>query len=204
MSIAASEASYEPASVSIGPVKIQTLEVVINSGATSGTVTASRLKDLYHILIPGIKSYTAAPTYSGNVATLAFTVPAETAASRTIDGVLYTAVANLGIAGNSITIAEVDGTGDTPAVTKGNETVFVVGQAITVHIDPTAVTGSARDDVKAAVIASSAASALVTPSTVTSGTTVAAVTAPTALQNGVSGGCRCTAICIGRGDGASS
>lgn len=193
-----SEAAFEPRSISTGPTKIQLVEVVINSGSTSGTVTATRLKELFHILIPGISSHTAAPTFATNVATLAFTVPAETKASRTIDGILYTAVADAGVAGNSYKIQIVDGTGDTPAVTKGTETVAVSGTTVVVHIDPTAVTGSARNDVKTAVLASAAASALLIPSTVTAGTTVAAVTAATPLQNGVSGGCRCSAICIGR------
>jgi hypothetical protein len=198
MSVTVTDMAFEPRSISQGPKKFQFVTVQALSGATSGTVTADRLNVIEHIVLPGIKSHTAAPTFSGNVATLAFTVPAETAASRTIDGVLYTAVANLGAGGNSVTIQIVDGTGDVPAVTKGNETVAVSGTAIVVHIDPTAVTGSARNDVKAAVIASAAASALVTPSTVTSGTTVAAVTAATALQNGVTGGYIGNAICIGR------
>lgn len=198
MAITTSEASYEPRSISLGPTKLQLVELTIATGQTSGTVTATRLKELYHIVIPGIKSQTSAPTYATNVATLAFTVPAETAASRTIDGVLYTAVAGLGAAGNNITLALVDGTGDTIPVTKGNETVFVTGNAVSVHIDPTAVIGSARDDVKAAVLASVAASALLIPSTVTAGTTVATVTTATALQGGINGGFRGTAICLGR------
>lgn len=195
------EAAYEPASIAVGHINVQFVEVVINSGATSGTLTASRLKDLKHVIIPGISSYTAAPTYSGNVATLAFTVPAETASSRTVDGITYTAVANKGVGGNNISIQEVDGTGDVPAVTNGNETVFVTGNAIVVHIDPTAVTGSTRTNVRIAINANAAASALVT-ATGTSAT-VASVTAKTNLQSGVSGGCRCTAMCIGRGGGAS-
>ncbi len=198
MAITTTDMVFEPRSISTGTRKFQFVNVVINGGQTSGTITADRLNTLSHIILPGIKSHTAAPTYSGNVATLAVTVPAETAASRTIDGILYTAVANAGAAGNSYKIQEVDGTGDTIPVTKGNETVFVIGTTVVVHIDPTAISGSARNDVKAAIIASAAASALVVPSTVTSGTTVAVVTAATPLQNGVSGGYRGNALCIGR------
>ncbi len=192
------DSASQPQSFSVGPVKFQLVDFVINSGATSGTVTADKLDKLFHILIPGEVYHSAAPTYADNVATLAFVVKAETAASRTIDGVLYTAVANLGAAGNSITIQEVDGTGDDVPVTKGNEVVTVSGADIVVRIDPTVVIGSARNDVKAAVIASAAASALVVPSTVTSGTTVAVVTAATPLQSGVTGGARGSALCIGR------
>lgn len=190
--------AFEPRSISHGPVKMQFVTLTAVSGATAGTVTADRLKEMYHILVPGLKSHTAAPTFSSNVATLAFTVPAETAASRTIDGILYTAVANLGASGNNITIRLVDGSGDQVPVTDGNEVVTVSGNAITIRIDPTAVTGSTRDHVKAAVLLSSAALALVTPSTVTSGSTVASVTSATALQSGVTGGYIGNALCIGR------
>lgn len=198
MAITTTNSTSQAAAFSIGPFKVQILDFVANSGATSGTVTADNLSKISHIITGGggALRQTSAATMSGNVATLAFTVPAETAASRTIDGVLYTAVANLGADGNSITIQEVDGTGDLPPVTKGNETVFVTGNAIVVHIDPTAVTGSAQSDVAAAVTASVAASALVTASSASS--TVASVTAATALQNGVTGGARGTLLCIGK------
>ncbi len=197
MSVTVTDSGSEPRSRSIGPLKQQTIRIVANSGATSGTVTADCLSRVIALIAPSRMRFSAAKTYSGNVTTIAFTVPAETAASRTIDGVLYTAVANQGVQGNLITIQEVDGTGDTIPVTKGNETVFVTGSAIVVHIDPTAVSGSARDDVKAAIIASAAASALVVPSTVTAGTTVAVVTAATPLQSGVTGGSSGDAIAIG-------
>jgi hypothetical protein len=198
MAVTVTDSTVQPASFSIGPRKIQLVKLSANSGATSGTITADNLRVVDQVIAPSAMVFTAAKTYSGNVATLAFTVPTETAASRTIDGVLYTAVANQGANGNNITIQIVDGTGDTPAVTKGTETVAVSGSAIVVHIDPTAVTGSARTDVKAAIIASAAASALVTPSTVTSGTTVAAVTSATALQSGVTGGVvGVDCICVG-------
>lgn len=197
MAITTSSAS-EARAFSIGPFKVQLLDYVANSGATSGTVTADNLKSVSHIVMGGggAMKQTAAATFSANVATLAFSVPAETAASRTIDGVLYTAIANQGAGGNSITIQEVNGTGDVPAVTKGTETVFVTGTAIVVHIDPTAVTGSAQSDVAAAVTASTAASALVTASSASA--TVASVTAATPLQNGVTGGARGTLVCIGK------
>lgn len=181
------EAAYEPKSISVGPVRIQLVELVINSGASSGTVTASRLKDLFNIIIPGIKSQTAAPTFSGNIATLAFTVPTETAASVVKGGVTYTAVANLGSAGNSITVAYTGG------ATAGAEVVTVVGSAISVQIENGV---STITQVRTAVNASAAAAALVV-ATGTSATVVATATA-TSLAGGVSGGFRNTAICIGR------
>jgi len=192
------DSTKEPRSFSIGPIKFQIVDFVINSGATSGTIQADRLSELMHLVIPGEVYHSAAPTYSSNIATLAFTVKAETASSETIDGILYTAVANLGAGGDAISVELVDGTGDDVPVTPGNEVVVVTGNAIVVRIDPTAITGSTRDQVKAAVLASSAALALLTPSTVTSGSTVAAVTAATPLAGGVTGGARGTAICIGK------
>ncbi len=194
MAITVTNPTQEPRSISLGPVKIQLVNIVANSGATSGTCTATNLNEIYHIIIPGIKSHTAAPTYSANVATLAFTVPAETAASLVYDtSITLTAAANLGSAGNSITLTVTDGS---PGVTAGNEIVTVSGTAISVAIDPTAVTGSTRTQVRAAINANAAAAALVTAAGTNA--TVAALLATTPLANGVSGGFRGTAICIGK------
>ncbi len=196
MAITSTESTAYPQAWSVDNLKYQIKTWSAISGATSGTVQATNMPRLFHILVLGGNlKHSAAPTFSGNTATLAFTVPAETAASRVIDGITYTAVADQGAGGNSITIQEVDGTGDLPPVTKGTETVFVTGTAIVVHIDPTAVSGSALTDVRVAVNASTAAAALVT-ATGTSAT-VASVTAATALQNGVWGGGRGTLLCIG-------
>lgn len=196
MSIISTDSTKEPRSFSIGPTKIQLVDYVINSGETSGTITADHMSRMDHILMgASLPKMTAAPTFATNVATLAVTVPTETAATATIDGILYTAAANQGAAGNSTTVQLVDGTADLPPVTNGTETVFVTGQHIVVHIDPTAVTGSTRTNVRIAVNANASAAALV----VASGTsaTVATVTAATPLTGGVTGGARGTAICIG-------
>ncbi len=194
MAVTTTEAALEPRSISQGPVKFQFVELVAASGATSGTVTATRLNEIYHIIIPGITSQTSAPTYATNVATLAFTVPAETAATLIYNtSITLTAVANLGSAGNNITLTVTDGS---PGVTAGNEIVTVSGTSISVAIDPTAVTGSTRTNVRAAINANAAAAALVT-ATGTSAT-VAAVLTVTPLAGGVSGGFRGTAICIGK------
>jgi hypothetical protein len=48
------------------------------SGDTAGTVTAAALKEIVAVLIDGKILHSAAPTFSGNVATLAFADPAAT------------------------------------------------------------------------------------------------------------------------------
>lgn len=191
MAITTSEASYEPKSVSIGEAKIQIVELVAVSGSTSGTVSASRLKEIYHIIVPGIKSHTAAPTYSGRVATLAFTVPAETRAAKTYQSaLLVTAVAGTGASGNNVTVAF------TAGASHGAEVVTVTGNAISIQIETTVSTAT---EVKAAYDASAAAVALAAM-TIVSGhdsDTIAAATA-SALTGGINGGFRGSAICIGR------
>lgn len=198
MAITITDSVKEPRSFSIGPVKCQIVTFRALSGATSGTVTADELSRLDHILFDCNLKHSAAPTFATNVATLAFVVPAETAAAKTIANITYTAVADQGQDGNSITIAIVDGTGDTPAVTAGNETVSVSGLAISVHIDPTLVIGSTKQNVVDALTASAAASALISAA-VAAGheTDVCPVASATALLGGVTGGARGTALCIG-------
>lgn len=187
MAITSSSATYQPAAVSIGPVRIQILEVVATTGSTSGTIQATRLGRIFHIIIPGIKSQTAAPTYSGNTATVAVTVPAETAAAQTKGGVTITAVSGLGASGNSITLAYTGG------ATAGAEVVTVVGNAISVQIENGV---STITQVRTAINASPAAAALVL-ATGTSATVVATATA-TSNTGGINGGFRGSAICIGR------
>jgi hypothetical protein len=191
VAITVTEASYEPKSISIGPVKVQFVEIVAASGATAGTCQATRLKEIYHILTPGIQTHTSAPTFSGNTATLAFAVKAETAASRTFQSALtFTAVDNQGVAGNSITYTFTGG------ATHGAEVVTVSGTAITIQIEDGVSTAT---EVKAAYDAKAQAVALATCAIV-SGHDSDAIAAATVLplQNGVSGGYRGTAICIGR------
>ncbi len=196
MALTTALSASEPRSRSIGPLKQQTLLISVNSGDTSGTITAPNLSRLVSVIAPSAMKFTAAKTYATNVATVAFTVPVETAASRVINGITYTATANQGAGGNSITVQLVDGTGDTPAVTNGTETVFVTSKAIVVHIDPTSVIGSSETNVRIAVNANTSAAALVT-ATGTSAT-VASVTAATPLQSGVTGGIPSAQIvCLG-------
>lgn len=75
MAFAATASSSEPRSFSLGPVKMQVLTYTALSGDTSGTVTAAALKEIFHVVVDGGMRHSAAPTFSGNVATLAFVDP---------------------------------------------------------------------------------------------------------------------------------
>lgn len=78
MAFAAANSSAEPRSFSLGPLKVQILTYSVASGDTSGTVTADALSSISHILLDGGLILSAAPTFSANVATLAFVNPAAT------------------------------------------------------------------------------------------------------------------------------
>ena len=78
MAFAATSSTSEPRSFSIGPMKIQILTWSAASGDTSGTITADKLTTVDHVLIDGHMHHTAAPTFSGNVVTLAFADPVAT------------------------------------------------------------------------------------------------------------------------------
>lgn len=75
MAFAATALAAEPRSFSIGPVKEQIFTYTALSGDTSGTLTATALKEIFAIVVDGGMRHTAAPTFSGNVATLAFVDP---------------------------------------------------------------------------------------------------------------------------------
>jgi hypothetical protein len=74
MAFAAVNNSNLPLPHSIGPVKEQIMSWSCVSGDTSGTVTVDGLNRAETILIDGLQ-LTAAPTFSGNVVTLAFADP---------------------------------------------------------------------------------------------------------------------------------
>jgi len=78
MAFAASASTKEPRSFSLGPVKCQIVTWSAASGDTSGTITASALQEAFHVIIDGKIAHSAAPTFSGNVVTLAFADPAAT------------------------------------------------------------------------------------------------------------------------------
>ena len=76
MAFAAVNSTSEPRAYSTGPLKKQILTWSCISGDTSGTVTATSLSSVQHIILDGGLILTAAPTFSGNAVTLAFNDPA--------------------------------------------------------------------------------------------------------------------------------
>ena len=190
MAITTAAPTNNSRSFSLGDgLSAQYLDYTAISGATSGTVTASGLRSILHVMVMGSRlRHSAAPTYATNVATLAFIVPTETAAAQTKGGVTITAIADLGSNGNAITLTY------TAGATAGAEVVTVSGNAITVQIETTV---STITQVRTAINASAAAAALVL-ATGTSATTVAAATV-TSCSGGVMGGARGTLLAIGRG-----
>lgn len=83
MAITTSAPSNFSNGYSVGPQKIQQLNFTAASGATSGTATFDRLSSIDYVIFTGL-TQTAAPTFSGNVATFAFTDPAATVYGQVI------------------------------------------------------------------------------------------------------------------------
>lgn len=80
MAFVATKSTAEPRAISVGPYKIQIYTYTAVSGDTSGTITADGMQDrITHIIMDGGLKLTAAPTFSANVATLAFSDPAANA-----------------------------------------------------------------------------------------------------------------------------
>lgn len=75
MAFVATNLSAYPQSFSIGPLKVQVMTYTAASADTTGTVTADSLQSISAIYIDGALRHSAAPTFSGNVATLAFVDP---------------------------------------------------------------------------------------------------------------------------------
>jgi len=81
MAFVATLSTAEPRSFSIGPLKVQFYTYTAASGDTSGTITAAGLSSVKHVLVDGLgKGMSAAPSFSGNVVTLAFADPVATVA----------------------------------------------------------------------------------------------------------------------------
>lgn len=78
MAFTATNSTSEPRSFSLGPVKAQIMTYTVASADVSGTITADALTTATHVLIDGVITHTSAPTFSGNVVTLAFADPAAT------------------------------------------------------------------------------------------------------------------------------
>jgi hypothetical protein len=77
MALTATTVSAEPRAWSIGPLKMQIITFTVANGDTTGTVTADRLSSVAFAHVSGLDQ-TAAPTFSGNVITLAFADPTAT------------------------------------------------------------------------------------------------------------------------------
>lgn len=77
MALTAASVTAEPRAFSIGPKKMQIMTFSAASADVSGTVTFDRLSRVEYVIVSGLIQ-TAAPTFSANVATLAFTDPAAT------------------------------------------------------------------------------------------------------------------------------
>ncbi len=168
-------------------IKQQIMDWSALSGATSGTVTADAMGTLLHVLVLGGQlNHSAAPTYATNVATLAFVVPAETAATLVTQGLTLTAVAQQGAGGNNITFTVIGG------AVAGSEVITVVGTAITAKISDGV---STITQVRTAMQAAAACTALVT----TTGTSASAVAVASVLPltGGITGGARGTLIALG-------
>lgn len=172
--------------VSLGAINYQVVDYTVASGDTSATLTAPSLSRVMHVIDgSSVLAHSAAPTYSGATATLAFTVPTSTAATLTKGGVTYTAVATDNT-GNLISVAYTGG------ATAGAEVVTVVGNAISVQIQSGV---STITQVRTAVNAAAPAAALVTAT----GTSATVVTTATAsfLTGGITGGGAGTLIFFG-------
>lgn len=77
MALTATNASNEPRAWSNGPVKQQIMTFTVANGDTSGTITVDSLSSIVLAHVAGL-ALTAAPTFSGNVITLAFVDPTAT------------------------------------------------------------------------------------------------------------------------------
>lgn len=77
MALTSANLTNDPRSFSIGPLKIQIKTLTAASADVSGTVTFDGLSSITAVVLTGL-TQTAAPTFSANVATLAFADPAAT------------------------------------------------------------------------------------------------------------------------------
>jgi len=151
------------------------IKVINSQTQTTGTINTTAYGDA--INLDGASSISAQVNADVNTPS-AKTFDSGVAASLIVQDLTYTADLR-GTAGNSITIAY------TAGGTAGAEVVTVVGSAISVSIDVTPVTGSTADQVKTAVDASVAASALISVAVSGTGATVQAAAAATPLAGGI-------------------
>lgn len=83
MALSQSAPTREPRAFSIGPVKAQMVNLSAASADVAGTLTFDGLSSIDFIVVTGL-TLSAAPTFSGNVATLAFADPAATVHGQAI------------------------------------------------------------------------------------------------------------------------
>lgn len=76
MALVATDLPSEPRAFSVGPLKVQIFNVVVQSGDTSGTITCDHMDEVFACVIDGL-SQSAAPAVAvnSNVVTLAFANP---------------------------------------------------------------------------------------------------------------------------------
>ena len=84
----ATDSSRMRRGISLGPIKMQFLTYTCLSTDTSGTVTADGMAEITAILIDGVQQ-SAAATFSGNVATLAFVCPTGSTTSPSGDIIVF-------------------------------------------------------------------------------------------------------------------
>lgn len=77
MALSSANLTAEPRAFSIGPLKMQIKTLSAAALDVSGTVTFDALSSIDAVVVTSLE-LTAAATFSGNVATLAFTDPAAT------------------------------------------------------------------------------------------------------------------------------
>lgn len=83
MALTAANLSAEPRSFSLGPVKAQLMTFSAASADVSGDITFDALSEVQFVIVSGL-TLSAAVTYSGNVATLAFVDPEATVYGQVI------------------------------------------------------------------------------------------------------------------------
>lgn len=76
MALTTTNLAAEPRAFSIGPVKMQIKTLSAANADVSGTVTFDALSEVQSVIITGVVQ-DAAPSLSGNVATLSFIDPAD-------------------------------------------------------------------------------------------------------------------------------
>ncbi len=189
--------SGENRAFGVGPVKMQLVDFVLDAESTTGTVQADNLKEISHIIIPEV-FHTAAPTYSGNTATLAFEeLPSETSASALFNTTHVYANSEQGSSGNDYIIVFIDDAMADPF------TISADGKTITLNITGVTDTNSWQTyldntGLSFVDVPGQVGAAPSTPGVYFEYDGNPVVTAATNLSGGLDGGAFGTAICVGK------